>query len=113
MRGFLLKIVSSIVGLWAAVTFVPGVDFTGTWKGLLVIGVILGLANAAASLLKIITLPLRILTLGIFGVFINILVIWLADVCFRELIINGLTPLLWTTLIVWGAGFIIGLIFKK
>jgi len=103
----LLAIISGVLGLWLADKFVTGVDFTGDWKILLLAGLILGLINFFIKpILKLITLPLRLLTLGLFGLLINIGVVWAVDIIFTELIITGVTPLLWTTLIVWGLGIL-------
>src|SRR3989344_2838518 len=102
MRGLIVKIFSGILGLWLAASFVPGVEFTGTWQILILAGALLGLANFFIKrILKIITLPLRILTLGLFGLIINIAMVWAIDIFFTELVIVGLMPLLWTTLIIW------------
>lgn len=60
-------------------------------------------------MLRILTLPLRILTLGIFSWVINMAIVWAVDVLFPELIIAGLIPLFWTTLIVWVVSFFLGL----
>ena len=107
MKNLLVKITSGILGLWLAAQFVPGVEFTGNWKVLVLAGVMLGVANFFIKpILKTITLPLRMLTLGLFGLIINIAMVWLIDIFFTELNIVGLVPLLWTTLIVWGLGLL-------
>lgn len=107
MKNLLVKIFSGILGLWLASNFVPGVEFTGTWKVLILAGAMLGLINFFIKpILKSITLPLRILTLGLFGLIINVAMVWLIDIFFVELVIVGLLPLLWTTLIIWGLGLL-------
>lgn len=107
MLKILLQIISAILGLWLADKFVPGVNLAGSWQALIFIGAILGLANVYIKpILKIVTLPLRIITFGLFGLVINIAIIWLADLFFIELVIKGIIPLLWTTLIIWGLGLI-------
>ena len=107
MKNLLIKIFSGILGLWLAAQFVPGVEFIGTWKILILAGAMLGLANFFIKpILKSITLPLRILTLGLFGLIINVAMVWLIDIFFTELVIVGLIPLLWTTLIIWGLGLL-------
>ncbi len=114
MRNLFLKITSGIFGLWLASQFIPGVAFTGSWKILLFAGFILGLINFFIKpILKLITLPLRILTLGLFSLIINMAMIWLVDIFFIELIITGLVPLFWTSLIVWGLSTILPLFFPK
>ena len=103
MRNLFIKIAAGILGLWLASSFVPGVEFTGAWKILLFAGFLLGLMNFFIKpILKSITLPLRIITLGLFGLIINMAMVWLVDIFFTELTIVGVLPLLWTTLIIWG-----------
>ncbi len=106
-----LHIVSGVLGLYLATRFVSGVEFTGEIKTLLIIGAVLGLANFFIKpILNIISFPLRILTLGLFGIVINILLVWLVvDVFFTENIeINGIVPLLWTTFLIWIFNFLFG-----
>ena len=110
----LLTIVSGILGVWIADKFVAGVDFSGDLKTLLLAGLVLGLANFFIKpILKIITIPIRLMTLGLFGLLINIGIIWAVDIYFKELAIQGIAPLLWTTLIVWGLGVLLPLFFPK
>jgi len=119
----ILQIIAGILGLWLATQFVAGVSlkimpgqsevlgiiFTEKWQILFLVGSILGLINFFIKpILKAITLPLRILTLGLFGLIINMLMIWIVDIIFPELTILGLTPLFWTTICVWGVSFILG-----
>ena len=108
MLRLLSAVISGIVGLWLADLFVMGVEITGSWKALLVMGSILGLINFFIKpILKLVTLPLRLLTLGLFGLVINIAIVWAVDIAFTGLVITGLMPLLWTTLIVWGLGILL------
>jgi putative membrane protein len=108
MFNFILRIASGIIGIWLAVEFVAGVSFRGTWQDLIVIGVVLGILNVFIKpILKLITLPIRMLTLGLFSLVINVGIIWAVDIFFPELIITGIIPLLWTTLIVWAMEFLL------
>lgn len=101
----LSTIASGILGIWIADRFVSGVDFSGSWQTLLLAGLALGAANFFVKpIVNLVTLPLRFVTLGLFGILINIAIIWAIDILFKELVMEGVTPLLWTTLIVWGLG---------
>jgi putative membrane protein len=114
MRNFLTKIVSGVLGLWIAVNFVPGVDFTGSLKSLAIAGCLLGLINFFIKpVLKTITLPIRMLTLGLFGLVINMAMVWAIDIFYVELVIVGIVPLFWTTLIVWGLSVVLDLFFNR
>lgn len=114
MLKLLLTIISGTLGLWVADYFIAGVEFTGSWQTLLFAGIILGLINFFIKpILKLITLPVRLLTLGLFGLIINIALVWTIDIIFMEIIIEGIVPLLWTTLIIWGMGTLLPVFFPK
>ncbi|MDI6602572.1 MAG: phage holin family protein [Patescibacteria group bacterium] len=103
-----LQIIAGILGIFLAQRYIPEVEFIGNWQTLVLTGTILGLINFFIKpILKAITLPLRILTFGLFGLVINMLIVWLVDIIFPELIISGLLPLFWTSLIIWGISFIL------
>ena len=123
----ILHIVVGTISFWTAVTLISGVEvkiipdipsifgiqFTAAWQVLILIGSTLGLINLFIKpIISAITLPLRVLTLGLFGLIINIVIIWLVDILFPELIIDGLIPLFWTSVIVWIISFIYG-VYKK
>lgn len=113
MRELILQIVAGILGLWLA-QFVSEVEFVGEIKYLFFAGSILGLLNFFLKpILNFITLPLRLLTFGLFGLIINMLIIWLVDRIFFELTVPLIMPLFWTALIIWGLGFIISILFPK
>jgi len=126
MRRLLSQIIVTALGLWLATLFVPGViirayptsnffgfSLTAQWEIILVLGIVLGLLNYfLRPLLKILSLPLETIVLEIFTVIINIALIWLLDQIFDELYIPFFSPLLYTTLIVWGLS-IIGLFFIR
>jgi putative membrane protein len=71
MRGFLLRLLISALALWAAASLVPGVDIEGGWT-LVFAAFWLGIVNALVRpLLVIFTLPLTLLTLGLFLFVVN------------------------------------------
>ena len=110
MVKLIFQVIGGILSFWLAVKFVPGVAFTGEIKYLIMAGAFLGLINFFIKpILKIITLPFRILTLGLFSLVVNMGLIWFVDIIFPELIIQGLIPLFWTTLIVWLVSYFLGL----
>lgn len=113
MWRLFLQIIAGIVGIWLATMYVPRVEFTGDWRTLVLAGVILGLINFFIKpILKVITLPLRIITFGLFGLVINMLMVWIVSLIFPELILpeqimQKMVPLFLTSLIVWGINFIL------
>lgn len=106
MKKITAQILAGAGGIWLAVEFLPQVDFTtpALHKKLLyvtLIGVVIGLINFFIKpALDIITFPIRVLTLGLFSLILDMGVVWTADILFDSLIIVGIIPLFWTTLII-------------
>jgi len=71
MRGLLLRIVIVAIGLWIASKLVPGVEIADAWS-LVWAALLLGIVNAIVRpIVILLTLPLTILTLGLFLLIIN------------------------------------------
>lgn len=71
MKGFFFRLLITALGLWAAATIVPGVQITG-WGNLVVAALLLGIVNAVIRpVILILTLPLTVLTLGLFILVVN------------------------------------------
>ena len=76
---FLIRLIINTVALWVAIKLVPGVHFTGTWLTLVAAAIVFGVVNASiGGLVKFLTLPVTILTLGLFALVLNGLLFWLA-----------------------------------
>lgn len=71
MTGFLLRAAISALGLWVASEILPGLSFDTPAK-LLVAAIVLGIVNALVRPIAfILTLPITVLTLGLFLLVIN------------------------------------------
>ena len=110
MRSLVMQIFAGTLGLFLADRFIPGVNFTASWQIFLLAGFILGLINFFIKpILKMITSPLRMLTFGLFGLVINMAIIWVIDILFIELVIKGIVSLFYATLLIWLVSFLLGL----
>lgn len=105
------QILLGILAIWLATLLVPGIeikDGASSLEGikiLLFAGIALGLINFFIKpVIKLLAFPLRALTLGLFGIIINMGIVWLVDVLFTELIIPGVKELFFASLIVWVLG---------
>lgn len=107
----LFHIISASLGFFVASKIVPNVQFiSGSIVDLIVIGTLLGIANLLIKpILKAITLPIRILTMGLFSLVINMSLVWVAaDILFPDIYqIHGVIALFWTTLIIWMMDYLI------
>ncbi|HYI65712.1 MAG TPA: phage holin family protein [Candidatus Limnocylindrales bacterium] len=81
-----IGILVTAAAMWVAVQIVPGLDFTGELWKLLLVAVIFGLINAfIRPILLIFTLPITIMTLGLFLLVINALLLLLTGAISAEL----------------------------
>jgi len=77
---FLIRLVLAAAALWATVYLVPGITHTGPLHHLLIVAFVFGLVNALIRpLLVALTCPLIILTLGLFALVLNGLMLWLTS----------------------------------
>lgn len=79
----LLKLAITALGVWVAFSIVPGLDWEGSFWNLVLVAVLVALVNGIVKpLMNLLSLPLVILTLGLFLLITNALalqlVIWLS-----------------------------------
>jgi putative membrane protein len=80
MTKFFLRWAITVIAIYVSVLVVPGINFIGGWSGMLWLALIMGLLNALVRpLLKFLTCPLIILTLGLFTLVINTVIFWLTS----------------------------------
>jgi len=80
MTNFLIRLVINAVAVWAASRIVPGITVEGGLGTLAIVALIIGVVNALIRpVLTLLTCPLIILTLGLFTLVINALMLWLAS----------------------------------
>ncbi|MGN6453728.1 MAG: phage holin family protein, partial [Steroidobacteraceae bacterium] len=106
MMGFLLRAVISAIGLWLATQWVAGVhvDSVGT---LILAGILLGVVNAIVRPIAfILTLPITLLTLGLFLFVLNAAMVWLVAAILPGFHAPGFVPAFLTSIIVWITGWI-------
>jgi len=80
MLRLLVNWILSAVAVWVVAQVVPGV-YVGGWRSALIAALVIGFINATIGLvLKVITFPLTVVTLGLFWLVINALMLELASV---------------------------------
>ena len=98
MTKFILRWVINAIALYLAVLLLPGIDLESGLISIIWLALIFGLINALfRPLLKFLTCPLIILTLGLFTLVINTFMFWLTSLIGQSfglaLIIND--PVWW------------------
>ncbi|MFZ2529977.1 MAG: phage holin family protein [Rhodococcus sp. (in: high G+C Gram-positive bacteria)] len=124
MTSLILRLVINAVGLWLAATLVSGVTI-GEMEGadgitgnvvlaLLVLAVIFTIVNALVKpFVKLLSLPLVILTLGLFTLVVNALMLWLTSwiSSFTDygLSLDGFWAAVWGALIISIVNLVLGM----
>jgi putative membrane protein len=99
MGRFIAKILIAAVGLWLASVFVPGIDYDG-WLALLLAGLLLGLVNAfVRPVVTILTLPITLLTLGLFLLVVNAAMIGLVGWIIPGFEVGGFWPAIFAAIV--------------
>ena len=120
--GIVIRVVLNAVAVWIATLIVPGVDVTTDSTGkkiltLVVVGAILGLINATIKpIVQLLSLPLTILTLGIFALVVNGLLFWLVSAISSGLgapfHVDGFWAGFWGALVVSVVSFLLSIVVK-
>ena len=97
MRNFIVRIIINAIAIAVAAYFLEGIQVTNDLVPLLIVGVIITLTNAVIKpILTLLTCPAVLLTLGLFILVINGLVLWIAaDFAGNSLVITGFWPAFW------------------
>jgi putative membrane protein len=100
MIGFLIRAVIVALGLWLATVWVPGV-YIDSPATLLLAGILLGVVNSIVRPIAILlTLPMTILTLGLFLLVINAAMVALVAWMLPGMHIAGFGAAFWTSILV-------------
>lgn len=101
MASFIIRILGNTLALYVAVLLVPGFLVTGGVEQYLLAGIVLGILNMTVRpILKLISFPFILLTLGLFTLVINAIILWLVDRVFPSVLIADFTALAWATVVV-------------
>lgn len=80
LLAFLIEWGLLAIAVWVAATALSGIEYDG-WQSIALVALILGFLNVLLKpVLKLVTFPLTVLTLGLFVLVINIVLFWLTDV---------------------------------
>lgn len=123
MLSLILRLIINAVGLWLAARLVTGIDLAGAdgeftvdaALTLLLVAVIFTVVNALVKpIVKLLSLPLVILTLGLFTLVINALMLWLTSWVSGQidgaLTIDGFWAAFWGAVIIAIVNLVLGLI---
>ena len=112
LAKFFVRAVFAALGLWVASAIVPGVHVSNAGS-LIMAAVLLGVVNALVRpIVLILTLPLTVLTLGLFLLVVNAAMIGLVAMLLGGFSVNGLIPGILAAIVTGIASWIGGLALR-
>ncbi|MGI9598444.1 MAG: phage holin family protein [Acidimicrobiales bacterium] len=104
MMRIIVRILINAAALWAAAWALDGITLSSEISSVLIVAAVFGLVNAFVKpLAKLLTLPLTILTLGLFTLVINAVMLQITDALTNGLRVDGF----WTSV---GGGIVISVV---
>jgi putative membrane protein len=115
---FLIRLLVNAAALWVATRLVPGVSYDGGVLPFLGVALVFGAINAILRpVLKLLTLPLIIVTLGFFALVVNGLMLWLTSSLSASLglgfHVSGFWPAFFGALVVSVVSLILSLLIRE
>ena len=99
---FLIRLLVNAAALWVAARLVPGVSYAGGALPFLGVALVFGVVNAfIRPIAKVLTFPFIIVTLGLFALVVNGLMLWLTSALAARLGLGFHVSGFWAAF--WGA----------
>lgn len=114
----LIRLLINAAALWVAARWVTGITYTGSAAGLVGVALVFGVVNVFLKpLLKLFSLPVLILTLGLFTLVINALMLLVTSALSASLGLGfhvaGFVPAFWGALVVSVVSMLLAMLFVE
>ena len=111
---FIIRFILFAVSVYLAARFVPGIEVTGA-RNVVIVSVVLGLLNTFVKpFVKILTFPVNMLTLGLFTIVINALIVLLCEMFVPDsIVVDGFQPALVYGVVLVVVSWVLNFIFLK
>jgi len=112
--NIIIRILANSLAILIAARIIPGFIFEGSVFNLLIAGVIVAFFNGfVRPIVQLISLPITILTLGLFYIIINVAILLLAMSFVPAVEILGFWPAFWGVIVISIVNSLISSLFKK
>ena len=113
MRSFILRIIIVAFTIFLVSLLMPGVHVENFWSAI-IFSIVLGLINAfIRPLISLLTLPIKILTLGLFSLVINAFLFWIVTLFVPGVEVDSIIATFLAALIVWLVSVIVNKFLKS
>lgn len=114
MKKFLIRWAVNGLGLWLAGELIDGISFNGDWRVIAVAALIFSIVNAfVRPILIILSLPAIIVTLGLFTLIVNSLMLYLVELLYPAFSIATFGAAILAVVIIWVVNFAANTLIKE
>jgi putative membrane protein len=111
IRWLIVSWVANAVVLALTGWILSGVTFHGSAWAVIIAAAVFGVLNTVLKpILKLVTLPLAIVTLGIAWLFVSMFTLWLTVIIVSKFDIHGFWNYVWATIIIWALNIVVDVI---
>jgi putative membrane protein len=113
MLYLILRWILNALGIMLVTYLIPGIAVTNFYTAL-VVALVLGILNALVRpILIFLTLPINILTLGLFTLVLNALILWFVSSVVKGFTVTGFGAAFWGALALWLIGWLTNALLKE
>ena len=112
LKRLLYTWIVNVAAIWVASIFVDGVDYSEDYWVLIVAGLVFGLVNFLVKpIIKLLAIPIIVITLGIALFFINLLMLYITSWIVAGFDLDSFMSAVWATAIIAAVNWVLTGIF--
>ncbi len=113
LKQFLLRWLVNFMGLWTAATLITGISYQDHLRVLIWAALIFSIVNALVRpLLILLTLPVIIVTLGLFTLVVNSLMLYLVTFFYHKFQIANFRSAVLAVIVIWLVNYLMTDLFE-
>jgi putative membrane protein len=114
MQNLIIRLFVNAVALWVAARLVNGIELAGEFWPILLVAAVFGLLNALIKpFVLLLSLPFLILTLGLFTLVVNALMLMLTAALVDALSVAGFWSALWGSILISLVSFLFSVLLPE
>lgn len=107
-RRLLYEWIFNVGAIWVASVFIDGVSYSDDYWILILTGFVFGIVNLILKpIVKLLALPLIILTLGVALFFVNLFMLYITTWIVPGFSIDTFMDAVWATIVVWAVNWVL------
>lgn len=114
MKRFIAQILSNILAIFLATELISGITYDKNWQTLVAAGIVLGAVNFLVKpFISLFSLPLLILSLGLFSIVINAIMLYLTAYLVEGFDIKNFLSALLASILISIINVFVSSVFRK